>query len=482
MSDGDKKALVLVLRALINARKQTTVLDLIGDYKETEGRNIPFQQYGARNLEDFLNNCGEFRVDSYKVIHVKCNENSMHINKLVSEQNAKKKRRSAGRIMPQRRMNMYHAPTRPLQSVYSTAYQNMKSRSPMKYPSIQNRSQKPTYSHISNNDNNHKNQYAKGLSRSTPPPRDNKPSFVVTFDSGTPIIVTKQEFARQQSVESNSSNKRAITKSSENLANRLNQYQNGKPQISVQSNGITITNTTANDLRNTLNQKKVEQITRTIVQPQQKQEPANQQDNDLRNKLNQKRNETEKVSPQQQQQHQQQPQQYSQPPQHYQHQPQHYQQQQQPHHYQQQPPQNYQQLPPKNYQQQPLQNYQQHLHNIQSILRSNQQRTIINDRQVQQQTVEVQIPAKSSKLHDRLKSQQYPVQPVVQQSTPQQIQEPEPVLAPRVADDGSTSKLNSRLTRKHSSVSEKSNSSTTSSLSNGSSSPPPTTTSEVSYF
>lgn len=133
MSDAEKTALVKVLRSLINSRKDSNIQNLCNDYRETEGRDIPFQRFNYHNLASFLTSTGEFSVWPNQTIVAKASEASEHIHKLVTEQNTKKRRR----IAPQRFM----ASNRPIrkpnvmqQSVYACAFAKMQYRSPVKPP------------------------------------------------------------------------------------------------------------------------------------------------------------------------------------------------------------------------------------------------------------------------------------------------------------------------------------------------------------
>lgn len=196
MSDADRKALVMVLRSLINSRKNASINDLVRDYMETEGRPIPFQQYGFQRLDQFLVASGEFQVTANRMIFARTTEASEHISKLVAEQNSSKKPKKK-MALPMRRPpfnNGYTpqypiAPRPPQPNVYSNAYQNLKSRSPTKVPVKQ-----PVY-HQKYQD------YVKHLNqpKSTALPLHmSKPSFVVTFDGLKPA----NELARQLSRES----------------------------------------------------------------------------------------------------------------------------------------------------------------------------------------------------------------------------------------------------------------------------------------
>lgn len=210
MSDADRKALVMVLRSLINSRKNASINDLVRDYMETEGRPIPFQQFGHNRLDQFLIASGEFQVTANRMIYTRTSDASEHINKLVAEQNNSKRKKKMP--LPIRRFpfnNSYGAsntavtgvPYRALQqaNVYANAYQNMKSRSPTKVPT------KPAFvepfrkKHF--NDGPSRADYIRSLSQpksNALPLHMSKPSFVVTFDG----LIPANELARQQCQES----------------------------------------------------------------------------------------------------------------------------------------------------------------------------------------------------------------------------------------------------------------------------------------
>lgn len=132
-SSPDRKSIILVLRSLANSRKEASLVDLVRDYAETEGGQIPFARFGFRTLEDFLKESGEFRVTPWQTVQVKSSDVSSHINKLVAEQKTTHPSKGPQRfvkMLPQRQVNSPVRTQSP--SVYSTAFQNMKLRSPVK--------------------------------------------------------------------------------------------------------------------------------------------------------------------------------------------------------------------------------------------------------------------------------------------------------------------------------------------------------------
>lgn len=191
MSDTEKKALVMVLRSLINSRKDSNITNLCNDYRDTEGRDIPFQQFKYRSLAAFLSSTGEFVVYPNQTIVAKASETSEHINKLVAEQNGTKKKRPQRMMAPQRHIHStYSMP----QSVYSSAYQQMKYRSPVKHPTYQQQNNGYVSYGVKNYQKHNNNvQAAKPSRMGQLPPHSNRPKFVVTFDAG---MLPANELAR----------------------------------------------------------------------------------------------------------------------------------------------------------------------------------------------------------------------------------------------------------------------------------------------
>lgn len=163
--DAEKRALVMVLRSLINSRQDSNVKNLSSDYRETEGCNIPFQRFGHQSLASFLSSTGEFKVLANQNIIAKASGDSDHIKKLVAEQNSKKKRRvaPAQRFLP---LNRHVRKAYEMQqSVYSNAYAQMKNRSVTSNNPLNNRPAQPN--------------------RTVPAPLHNdRPKYVITFEAG----------------------------------------------------------------------------------------------------------------------------------------------------------------------------------------------------------------------------------------------------------------------------------------------------------
>lgn len=181
MSEAEKKALVMVLRSLINSRKDSNITNLCNDYRDTEGRDIPFQQFKYRNLPAFLLSTGEFVVYPNQTIVAKPSDASEHINKLVAEQNNSKKKRPQRMMAPQRHItSTYSMP----QSVYTNAYPQMKYRSPVKYPTHQQQNGYANYGLKNYQKHNNNVQPAQPSRVAQLPPHSNRPKFVVTFDAG----------------------------------------------------------------------------------------------------------------------------------------------------------------------------------------------------------------------------------------------------------------------------------------------------------
>lgn len=128
----DQKSTILVLRSLANSRKEASLADLVRDYAETEGGQIPFARFGYRRLEDFLKESGEFRVTPWQTVQVRTTDVSSHINKFVAEQKSTPTAASRRhtKILPQRQVHQAARTQSP--TVYSNAFQNMKLRSPVK--------------------------------------------------------------------------------------------------------------------------------------------------------------------------------------------------------------------------------------------------------------------------------------------------------------------------------------------------------------
>lgn len=188
MSDSEKKALVKVLRSLINSRQDGNIRYLSSDYLETAGCDIPYQRFGYRSLESFLLATGEFVVWPNQTIVAKVSEASEHIQKLVAEQNANKKKR---RVVPQRIVPSKRHVSKPFtmqQSVYSNAYAQMKYRSPVK--PFQRQSSYSQYNQLlskvtPNYQKGNYNDRATQLTRTGQAPLHNdRPQYVFTFEGG----------------------------------------------------------------------------------------------------------------------------------------------------------------------------------------------------------------------------------------------------------------------------------------------------------
>ena len=54
---------VLVIRSLVIIKKGlTTLREISSEYRDMEGEQIPFKQFGFRSAEDFLRSSGQFNL------------------------------------------------------------------------------------------------------------------------------------------------------------------------------------------------------------------------------------------------------------------------------------------------------------------------------------------------------------------------------------------------------------------------------------
>lgn len=98
-SEMDK--IINIIRALVISDKaESSITDVIRDYRNVEGGQIPFRKYGYDSLEEFLKSSGQFFVHSFRgetKISVVPTEKTAHISKMVQLQKSSAKRRGNGR-------------------------------------------------------------------------------------------------------------------------------------------------------------------------------------------------------------------------------------------------------------------------------------------------------------------------------------------------------------------------------------------------
>uniref|UniRef100_A0A1B0CFP4 HTH OST-type domain-containing protein n=1 Tax=Lutzomyia longipalpis TaxID=7200 RepID=A0A1B0CFP4_LUTLO len=119
------KALVTTIRALIISRPHNTTLqDLMKEYRELEGENIPFKKLGFKSLEDFLVDSKSFelrRQNGEVFVRAILKQESAHLVKMIAAQKKTKPKRSRGTSSVQIRPpfirhppGQYQAPHRPI--------------------------------------------------------------------------------------------------------------------------------------------------------------------------------------------------------------------------------------------------------------------------------------------------------------------------------------------------------------------------------
>lgn len=159
-SEMDK--IINIIRALVISDKaESSITDVIRDYRNVEGGPIPYRRFGYDTLEEFLKSSGQFFVHSFRgetKISVVPTEKTAHISKMVKLQKSSAKRRGIGRSMP--RTPRFSSDQSWNRSSYSKNYRP----GPSPRRIIQNISSNP------NNNNNweRSRQQSNGMNRSPP--------------------------------------------------------------------------------------------------------------------------------------------------------------------------------------------------------------------------------------------------------------------------------------------------------------------------
>ncbi|GAB0093586.1 hypothetical protein DMENIID0001_087460 [Sergentomyia squamirostris] len=116
------RSLVASLRALIISRPQNTTLqDLIREYREMEGAQIPFMEFGYSKLEDFLLSTNLFEIrklNEQTIVRAVSKRETEHLVKMIAAQKKPKKKsggagagyRSTGGV---RQSHSYRPPSQP---------------------------------------------------------------------------------------------------------------------------------------------------------------------------------------------------------------------------------------------------------------------------------------------------------------------------------------------------------------------------------
>lgn len=86
-----------IIRSLVNTSKAGLTSDQLNvDYRELEGKDIPFHEFGYTNLNTFLKSIPDtvkiIQSGNKLLINRIVSEESKHITKLVDEQNSSKRR------------------------------------------------------------------------------------------------------------------------------------------------------------------------------------------------------------------------------------------------------------------------------------------------------------------------------------------------------------------------------------------------------
>ncbi|XP_055386753.1 tudor domain-containing protein 7-like [Condylostylus longicornis] len=96
----DAQHSVDILRALLNIQKRPLLLSvLLKEYRDMEGKNLPFKLYGFKSPEEYLKSSGKFLVINDRgeiYISARPNKDSAHIVDMITNQKANKNRRTFG--------------------------------------------------------------------------------------------------------------------------------------------------------------------------------------------------------------------------------------------------------------------------------------------------------------------------------------------------------------------------------------------------
>lgn len=156
-----------IIRALVNSNKaESSVSDIIRDYRGVEGGPIPFRKYGYDTLEEFLKSSGQFFVHNIRGeirFSVVVTEKTAHINRMVQLQKSSAKRRGNGRsVMPRTPRSSSD------QSWNRSSYSSNYRPGPSPRRIIQNISSNPHHNNNNNWERSRHNQYSNGSNRSPP--------------------------------------------------------------------------------------------------------------------------------------------------------------------------------------------------------------------------------------------------------------------------------------------------------------------------